>query len=193
MKLVVLLTDGFADWEVGLLTAEARRSADAEVKYLAAHAGPIHSMGGLRIGEIESVFEVDIHRFSALVVPGAARWEEDDSDDVPEVLKRAYDDGLLVGAVCAGTIPLARSGLLHQRSHTSNGHDYLAKHIPDFDEDASYRKDLCVRDGRVITASGLGYVEFAAEMLEALDILSDDQRTVWYELFKDGNAYHRRA
>jgi len=193
MKIAVVLTDGFADWEAALLLAEARRTGGAEPVFVAAHAGPIRSMGGLPVGATLPIEDADAARFRAVVIPGGTRWEEDGIETVPRFLKRAHEEGCLIGAICAGTIPLARSGLLHHRSHTSNGHDYLAKHVPGFDEGASYDNELCVRDGSIVTASGLGYVEFAAEMLEALDILSDDHAAQWFELFKRGEAFHRTA
>lgn len=193
MKIAVVLTDGYADWEAALLLAEARRTGGAEPVFVAAHDGSIRSMGGMPVGATLPIADADVARFRAVIVPGGTRWEEDDRDVVPEFLKHAYDEGCLVGAICAGTIPLARSGLLHHRSHTSNGHDYLAKHVPGFDEGASYDNVLCVRDGSIITASGLGYVEFAAEMLEALDVLSDEHAAQWYELFKNGAKFHETA
>lgn len=193
MKIAVVLTDGFADWEPALLLAEARRSGGAESVFVAAHDGPIRSMGGLPVGATLPLNDADVARFRAIVVPGGTRWEEDDGDEVPRFLQRAYKEGCLIGGICAGTIPLAKAGLLHHRSHTSNGHDYLAKHVPGFDEGASYDNELCVRDGSIITASGLGYVEFAAEMLEALDVLSDEQAAQWYEIFKRGEGFHRTA
>jgi len=193
MRIAVLLTDGFADWEAALLLAEARRSGGAEAVFIAAHGGPIRSMGGLPIGSTVPIEDADPARFRAVIVPGGTRWEETDGGAAPGFLKRAHAEGALMGAICAGTIPLARSGLLHHRKHTSNGHDYLAKHVPGFDEGASYDNELCVRDGSIITASGLGYVEFGAEMLEALDVLSDDQAHQWYELFKKGDKFHETA
>jgi putative intracellular protease/amidase len=193
MRLAVVLTDGFADWEAALLLAEARRSGGAEVTTIAAHEGPIHSMGGLPVGPTLPIADADPTRFQAVIIPGGTWWEESDEGATPTFLRRAHEEGALIGAICAGTIPLARSGLLHQRSHTSNGHEYLARHIDGFDESASYDSVLCVRDDSIITASGLGYVEFAAEMLEALDILSDRQDKQWFELFKRGERFHETA
>ncbi len=193
MKIAVLLVDGYADWEPALLLAEARRSGGAETVAIKAHSGVVRSMGGLELADAIDVEQADPARYRALVIPGGTRWEDDVPAEVIGLIQRCHDEGVMIGAICAGTIPLARTGLLHHRSHTSNGHAYLAKHVPDFAEASSYRNELVVRDESIITASGLGYAEFAREMLEALDILSDDHAEQWYEVFKRGEKFHETA
>jgi hypothetical protein len=41
-----------------------------------------------------------------------------------------------------------------------------------------------VRDRGLITASGLGDVEFARELFEELDVLTPGDRTLWAEMFR---------
>jgi hypothetical protein len=43
---------------------------------------------------------------------------------------------------------------------------------------------LAVSDGGVITASHLGSVEFAREVIRTLDLYSASDRELWYRLFK---------
>jgi hypothetical protein len=43
-----------------------------------------------------------------------------------------------------------------------------------------------VRDRGLITASGLADVEFAAELFNELDVLSESDRGVWLEMFRGG-------
>jgi hypothetical protein len=45
---------------------------------------------------------------------------------------------------------------------------------------------LAVRDHGVITASGLGPVEFALEIFEQLGVFSPEDRRLWYHIFKNG-------
>jgi hypothetical protein len=41
-----------------------------------------------------------------------------------------------------------------------------------------------VRDGGLITASGLADVEFARELFEELDVLPPPQRALWARIFR---------
>lgn len=43
---------------------------------------------------------------------------------------------------------------------------------------------LSIRDQHVVTASGLGAVDFAKEIFEELDLATPEIRTLWYKAFK---------
>ena len=49
-----------------------------------------------------------------------------------------------------------------------------------------YVPELAVRDGGLITASGAAPVELAREVMAELEIYSESDRRVWFELFKYG-------
>jgi hypothetical protein len=46
--------------------------------------------------------------------------------------------------------------------------------------------DLAVSDDGVITASGLGNVEFAREIFRLLKVYDDNDLRTWYDMFKRG-------
>jgi len=50
----------------------------------------------------------------------------------------------------------------------------------------AYVDEPAVRDRGLITASGLGDVEFATEIMTELDVLSAGDRAVWTRLFRGG-------
>jgi hypothetical protein len=41
-----------------------------------------------------------------------------------------------------------------------------------------------VRDRKLITASGLGDIEFARELFEELDVMSAADRSMWAQIFR---------
>ena len=96
------------------------------------------------------------------------------------------DAGVPVAAICGATIAVARAGLLDDRAHTSNDPDYLASHAAEYRGARHYVEALAVRDRGVITASGVGPIEFAREIFDELDVLSEADRSVWFYLFKHG-------
>ena len=48
----------------------------------------------------------------------------------------------------------------------------------------NYVDEPAVQDRGLITASGLGDVEFARELFEELDVLSADDRALWGQIFR---------
>jgi putative intracellular protease/amidase len=91
-----------------------------------------------------------------------------------------------IAAICGATVGIARAGLLKGRKHTSNGLDYLKQQVTDYAAEADYVDALAVRDRGLITASGLGAVEFAREIFAELGVFSAEEREEWYRLFKTG-------
>lgn len=75
-------------------------------------------------------------------------------------------------------------GLLRGRRHTSNGLDYLRSHVSGYSEADNYVDAPAVRDRKLITASGLGDVEFARELFEELSVLSPEDRSRWAQIFR---------
>jgi hypothetical protein len=75
--------------------------------------------------------------------------------------------------------------LLSGRAHTSNEPAYL-RQVPSYPAAGRYVEALAVRDRGLITASGLGPIEFAREIFEELGVFSPEDRRVWYQAFKHG-------
>jgi hypothetical protein len=81
---------------------------------------------------------------------------------------------------------MARARLLDDRRHTSNMLSYLTDNAPSYRGAVYYDSSLAVRDRGVITASGLGAVEFAREIFAELGVFSTSDEALWYEMFKHG-------
>jgi len=183
----VLVVEGFADWEPAHALAELRRQGQFRVETVGLTLRPVQSMGGLTILPSKAVAEVDISDVAAFIVPGGDRWEKAAVEPELETLLRQLDAAAIpIAAICAATVAIARLGLLRGRQHTSNGLSYLLSHVPTYSESHAYVDAPAVRDRRLITASGLGNVEFARELFEELDVLGPDVRELWARVFRDG-------
>ena len=79
---------------------------------------------------------------------------------------------------------IARIGLLRGRRHTSNGLNYLRSYVSGYADADQYVDAPAVRDRNLITASGLGDVEFARELFEELGVLNSEQRSLWAQIFR---------
>lgn len=183
----LLVFDGFADWEPAYAIAELRRSGKHQVVTVGFSGEPVVSMGGLCVLPDFDLAEVDAESVRLLILPGGDRWEAEPLDEaLIALLRRLTAARTPIAAICAATLVIVRAGMLQSRKHTSNGLDYLKAQVPEYTAEADYVDALAVRDRGLITASGLGALEFAREIFAQLGVFSEEDRAAWYRTFKGG-------
>ena len=183
----LLVVPGFADWEPAHALAELRRHGGYRVEVVGLSSAPVESMGGLMVQPSRVLADVDPTDVAVFILPGGDRWEASPMEPALLELLRQLDAARIpLAAICAATVAITRAGLLRGRRHTSNGRAYLEKQVPDYHGGADYVEAPAVRDRGLITASGLADVEFAAELLGELDVLSETDRRLWTDLFRGG-------
>ncbi|MDP3738695.1 MAG: DJ-1/PfpI family protein [Hyphomonadaceae bacterium] len=187
-KAVYLLAiPGFADWEPAHALAELRRHGQYRVEVVGLSRDPVTSMGGLTVQPSRALAELDPADIAVFILPGGDRWERQPIEpELGQALAALDGAGVPIAAICAATTAIARAGLLHGRRHTSNGLAYLQAQVPAYTEGAAYVDAPAVRDHGLITASGLADVEFAAEIMAELGVLSESDRQLWTALYRSG-------
>ena len=181
----LLLVEGFADWEPAHAVAELRRHGNYRVEAVGLTLAPVRSMGGISVLPSKVVSEVDPEDVAVFILPGGDRWEQGPVERELEAKLQQLDAcGVPIAAICAATVAISRLGLLRGRRHTSNGLDYLRSHAPGYLEADNYVDAPAVRDRKLITASGLGDVEFARELFEELNVLTAEERSLWAQMFR---------
>jgi putative intracellular protease/amidase len=154
-----------------------------QVTWLSPGARSVHSLGGLTV-QVDGAFErFDAKQADALVLIGSPTWEEKNAPDFSTVICDSVAAEIVVAGICGATIALARSGVLNERAHTSNGVDYLPKHAASYRGAAHYRDvPRVVRDGKLVTAAGSSPANFAVEVLELLHPNAKDQLSAFRNL-----------
>jgi putative intracellular protease/amidase len=181
----LLVVDGFADWEPAHAVAELRRNGGYRIESVGLTLAPVASMGGIRVLPSITVNEVDPGNVAVFILPGGDRWENAPVEpELEKVLKTLDAAEVPLAAICGATVAIARLGLLRGRRHTSNGLEYLRSQVAGYAGAAQYVDAPAVRDRGLITASGLGDVEFARELFEELNVLSPDDRAAWAAIFR---------
>lgn len=182
-----LLFDGYADWELGHVLAELRRYGNVDVVTVGFSDKAVTSMGGLRVMPDKSLSQIDIQDVLIFIIPGGYMWEGSyPKDEIEQLLHYLEDEQKPIAAICAATTVLARAGLLRARKHTSNSLSYLSKMVTEYSDGANYVESLATRDQHVVTASGLGSIEFTVEIFKELGLGTPEMLTLWYEAFKHG-------
>jgi len=183
----VFVFDGYADWEPALAMCEVKKSGRFEVRTVGFGLEVVTSMGGLRVTPDLTLAEVTADGAALLILPGGDMWEQEPPR--PELTKvvKAFDAARVpVAAICGATVALGQMGLMKGRRHTSNSKAYLSALVPGYEDESQYSDEWAVRDGHLITASGIGSVEFAREIIQLLGIYSEADQKLWWDIFKHG-------
>jgi putative intracellular protease/amidase len=180
-----LAFDGYADWHAAHALCEIRRPGDWQLKTVGFSMQPVLSMGGLRVVPELTLDQLDAKRAALLIVPGGYLWEHGHGEEAVDAARRIHGAGATVAAVDSGVLVLARAGLLDVCRHTSSWPGHIGTHVPGYAGAEHYDAHaLAVSDGGVITASQLGSVEFAREVIRTLDLYNPSDREHWFRLFK---------
>lgn len=182
------LHEGFADWEAGFILPELKAKSPYAVKTVAATLDPVISMGGLRVLPDYTLDSIDPADVAIFIVPGGEDWFEADANAAAmRLLPRLRERGVPLAAICGATLAFARLGFLDTVLHTSNMPGFIESFVPGYAGASLYRADaLAVGDGGIITASGVGAVEFSYEIIKTLQVYDQPTAKQWFDLFKHG-------
>ncbi|MBI3556162.1 MAG: DJ-1/PfpI family protein, partial [Deltaproteobacteria bacterium] len=185
MGIYVFLHDSYADWELGYILPELVQHERKPVTF-GLRKTPVGSLGGLTVTPTLSLDEIDVASVQALILPGGLSWKDFESTALDELVRQLNARRVPVAGICAATGYLARLGLLDSVAHTSNSVAFLKERAPGYSGAARYQNKMSVSDGGIITAGGLGAVDFTYDLLRALNIGDTVYQETWYRAFKHG-------
>lgn len=188
-SVAVLVFDGFADWEPAFALTGLRRWGGKTVTTVGYDRQAVTSMGGLRVVPEQALADLTPSGTELLILPGGDAWATGyPATALDPVLARLHAAGVPIAAICGATIAAARAGLFRGRRHTSNGRSFLQQHAPASDDTAVYVDALAVTDDGVISASGLGAVEFAREIFAVLGVFDAEDLRRYVEMYREGRS-----
>jgi putative intracellular protease/amidase len=185
-KAYVLIFDGLADWELAHSLCEINKSGKFEVVSVGLSDKTVTTMGGLKLCPDITLDQVRPAEAQIFMLPGGNMWEQQSHEHLKSLLRQLHAEGVPVGAICGATLEIARAGLTSNIRHTSNSKDYLKAMVAGYSDEDFYIDELAVTDQKVITASGLGCVEFAREVIRELQLYDEADTKLWFEMFKNG-------
>lgn len=160
---VAFLQPGWADWEAGAVLALLREHLKVQIEIATPTGDPETSIGGILAAADYRFDDPVLGDADLFILIGSDAWSEGETPAISALLRQAFADGKPVAGICAGTTALARAGLFEGRKHTSNGKDWLEGVVPGYAGGEHYvDTPKAVTDGKVVSASGLAPVTFAA-------------------------------
>ena len=190
-KVLFVILEQYADWECAFLVTALQgrikdRTTNYEVNTVSLSKNPIKSIGGFTTVPDYGIEDIP-NDYAAFILVGGMSWRTDDAKRFAPIVKKAFADGKIVGAICDATVFLGMNGLLNERKHTSNTKDDLVSAAQDaYTGSEKYLMEQTVRDGNLITANGTAYLEFTREVLTALEAYPPDYIAENYDFFRLG-------
>jgi putative intracellular protease/amidase len=182
----LLVFNGLADWEPAHILCELRKSGQYEVKTAGFSLDPITTMGGVTILPDVTLEEIEAVDTAVFILPGGHMWEQQSNESLQALLRDLHVQAVPLAAICGATLEIARAGLTHQVRHTSNILEYLQGLVPAYSDQDYYVNEFAVTDKNIVTANGLGSVEFAREIIKLLGVHNETDADAWYGMFKHG-------
>lgn len=181
---VAFLQPGWADWEAGSVLALLRRELKVQIEIATPDGEPETSIGGVLAAADYRFDDPVLNDADVFILIGSDAWAEGENKAVSGLLRQAFADGKVVAGICAGTTALAHAGLFEGRKHTSNDREWLLKTVTDYPGAEHYvDTPRAVSDGKVVSASGLAPVTFAAAVARLIAPEAEDEIAGYEAMF----------
>ncbi len=190
-EVLFVLISEYVDWEAAILAIGLRRGmgmwqATHDVKIVTPDGKPALSGGGFRC-QADYSFATVPEDYAGLVLVGGLNWWGEEAKGVIPLVKKALEKNVVLGAICDASMFLGVNGFLNNVNHTSNHLGLLKKKAgPNYTGESRFQHVPSVRDGNIVTANGVGFVEFTINMLAALGVADEQARNFCFKVFKDG-------
>jgi putative intracellular protease/amidase len=193
-EIVVFISDGYADWELGFICAELNKpEKNFKISTIALTNNVITSMGGLKVipdYSIESFLKQNQQHFEIkmLLLCGGFIWKElgYESAEIKKLIDLCQNNKVLISAICDATTFLAHNGYLNQIEHTGNSVEHIVKNCPHYTGNLYYIEKQCVRSNHLITANGTATLEFATEIMNYFEWMPKEEIDAWYRFNRFG-------
>lgn len=193
----IYVLDTLADWEIGHVISELnsgrffkKEAEQVSIKYVGYAKLPIKTMGGLTIVPDCEIEEVEMKESSILILPGADTWNDCKHTAIIDKAKQLLGIGATVCAICGATTALAKSGILDDRPHTSNGAGFLEMFVPEYHGQSYYVDCLSAADDNLITAGATGTLLWTKQIIERMNVFEKEALDAWYEYFRTGESQY---
>lgn len=155
-------------------------------KVVAPSMEPVKSIGGFRTLPDYS-FDTMPDGYAALVLVGGFGWTTPVAEKVVPIVRKAIEEGKIVGAICNAASFMAKHGFLNAVRHTGNGLEQLKLWGGEnYTNPEGYVNAQAVSDKNIVTANGSATLEFAKELLLQLENDTPERIEMYYQFNKQG-------
>lgn len=190
MKKTILfvILQQYADWEAAYITSAITMLGQGQydIKTVSLSKDYVQSIGGFRVLPDYDIASVP-KDYEALILIGGMTWRGENAQQVKTLVEECCQKGKVLGGICDASAFLGTIGVLNDVLHTSNDISDLKQWAGSvYTGETKYIAKQAVRDKNIITANGTAPMEFAKEILLALNVASEEKVLEWYNFHKLG-------
>lgn len=186
--ILFVILQQYADWEAAYISSAVSMLGQGkyEIKTVSLSKDAVLSIGGFKVLPDYDIASVP-DDYEALILIGGMTWRSENTQPVKELAKDCFQKGKLLGGICDASAFLGTAGILNDVVHTSNDLNDLKQWAGSaYTGEAKYIPKQAVSDKNIITANGTAPMEFAKEILSALNVADKDKIAEWYNFHKLG-------
>ena len=189
MKTILfVLLDQWSDWEPAYLSSgiQVLNPGEYENKIVSVEGSCVESIGGFRV---QADYDLDSipDDYEAVILVGGMSWRSGTAQKVKPLVESCMARGKLLGAICDAAGFLGTIGALNSVLHTGNDRNDLKTWAGSaYTGEERYLVRHAVRDGGIVTANGTAALEFAKEVMLALNVAPEKIIEDWYSFHKLG-------
>ena len=177
-KVLVFIYEEMADFEITFVTHLLGADAGKEIVTIAYEDKLIKSKSGVIYKPSRLIKDVLEEEVEGLRIPGG--WNGEIRPELIELIQGLNAKGKLLGAICAGPRFLAKAGVLDNVKYTTSIAQWTEKHVEQFKENDPFPREnfvfqRVIRDGNIITAQGVAFVDFAIEVCDWFSLFDDEE------------------
>ncbi len=187
-KVLVVILRQYADMEAAYISTAVNilGAKKYEVKIVSLNKDYVQSIGGFRVMPDYDIQSVPSD-YEAVILIGGMAWADKNALQLKPLIDDCLKKNRVLGGICNASAFLGTIEVLNDVKHTSNGFEFLKQWAGSaYTGAAKYVAKQAVRDGNIITANGTAPLEFAKEILFALNIASAEKINSWYNFQKLG-------
>lgn len=185
--ILFLILQQYADWEAAYISSAISmlEQVKYEIKTVSLSKNCVQSIGGFKVLPDYDIASVP-NDYEALILIGGMTWRSENTQQIKELVEDCVQKGKILGGICDASAFLGTVGVLNDVFHTSNDLNDLKQWAGSaYTGEAKYVAKQAVSDKNIITANGTAPMEFAKEILLALNV-AEDKVSDWYNFHKLG-------
>ena len=178
-KVLVFIFDGMTDYETTLISHLLCADAGKEVIPIAYDDKLIKGRSGFLYKPEKLISDILDEDVEGLIISGG--WFKNINPEFIELINKLNSEAKLIGGICgAGTLALAKAGVLDNVKYTTPIVEWNEKYVYKYGEEDPFPRenfvvDRVVRDGNIITAQGAAFIDFAVEICDWFNLFENEE------------------
>ncbi len=183
-KILVYIYDDMADFEISLLTHLLGADRGMELLVVSNNNRMVTSKSGMLFMPHLDLHNIDIMEVEGIIIPGGLLADLDEK--LIDIIQDLHSRNKLIAAICAAPWILAKAGVLEKCKYTTSIVEWRDMHKEIFKTDdpfprQGYIEGRVIRDGNIITAKGIAFIDFAIEVCDYFGLFKDEEEKKDFE------------